>query len=263
VIVVAGIDGSGKSTVARQLARELSSTRSVSLVSDELEHYEGGQAKALQPLVTDAVRRLVGRYAKKAHSLANYKVPKLVELLLRDHLLGQVRRWYRPDLVVMDGSPLLNMVAWAALYKPEAFDAVVCSKAIGFFAASGANLAPTDPIYRDFPELRALRRLKLNRLNLPRIAVFLDVEPAVACRRIEQRGEARQVHETEEHLGRLRSAYRTVLGVAQRAYGVEVSIVPSEGPLEEVAAAALARVRERLGPTGGRPGGGGAHETSR
>ena len=36
-------------------------------------------------------------------SLKSYKVPKLAELLLRDHVVGEVRRWYAPDAIVMDG----------------------------------------------------------------------------------------------------------------------------------------------------------------
>ena len=60
---------------------------------------------------------MVSDYAKNAKSLKQYKIPKLTELLLRNVLLNEVKRWYHPDYVVMDGSPLLNLTSWAILYK--------------------------------------------------------------------------------------------------------------------------------------------------
>ena len=68
--------------------------------------------------------------------MKRYKIPKLAELLLRDHMLRDVQRWYHPDLVVMDGSPLLNLVAWAMLFKEASFGEELCTKVISFFTAS-------------------------------------------------------------------------------------------------------------------------------
>ena len=119
VIALIGIDGSGKSSVSRELVRHLSVGRRGCLVSDELEFYENGQRKEMQPLLTEVVRHSLGRHAKVAKSLTHYKVPKLAELVLRDQLLARVRRWYAPDVIIMDGSPLINLMAWSVLYEQD------------------------------------------------------------------------------------------------------------------------------------------------
>jgi 1-acyl-sn-glycerol-3-phosphate acyltransferase len=245
-IAVLGIDGSGKSTVSRAVSRRLSENRRVCLVSDRLEFLEEGAPMPVQPLLTEALRRFIGSRAKKARSLKGYKIPKLVELLLRDHLLGEVRRWYRPDVIVLDGSPLLNMVAWAVLYRETFFNAQACAKAIAFFTGGGRGLPADDPIFAEFPELNTLKRLRLNPLTLPDAAVFIDVPPGTACNRIAARGERRQVHETEERLAKLRDAYGLVCEVVRERRGIEVTRVNGEDPPEKVAAAALEFLRERV-----------------
>ncbi|MEW6747042.1 MAG: 1-acyl-sn-glycerol-3-phosphate acyltransferase [Planctomycetota bacterium] len=245
-VAVIGIDGSGKSTLAQALALRLSTNRSVCVVSDELHVIEGGAPKSLQPLLTETVRRLIGKYAKRAKSLKGYKVPKLVELLLRDHLLHQVQRFYRPDLIVMDGSPLLNLVAWAVLYREELFNETTCSKALALLSASGASLAKDDPLYRDFPELRYLERLR--RLHLPDAALYLDVPPSSAIRRIESRGAARQAHETEEKLTKLSMAYRMVLNVAQQDCGLRAATLHASATPDAVTDEAVEQVQRWLSP---------------
>ena len=64
-------------------------------------------------MLTEKLREYIGGYAKKAESLKFYKIPKLTELILRNYLIHEVSRWYLPDLIIIDGSPLLNMIAWA------------------------------------------------------------------------------------------------------------------------------------------------------
>lgn len=241
-----GIDGSGKSTVSRAVSRRLSEERRVCLVSDRLEFFEDGAPMPVQPLLTEALRRFIGGRAKKARSLKGYKIPKLVELLLRDHLLGEVRRWYRPDVIVLDGSPLLNMVAWAVLYRETFFNAEACAKAITFFTGGGRALPADDPMFVVFPELTTLKRLKLNSLTLPDAAVFIDVPPGTACNRIAARGEQRQVHETEERLAKLRDAYGLVCDVVREDRGIAVTRVNGEEAPETVTATALEFLRARL-----------------
>lgn len=242
-IAVLGIDGSGKSTLSRELARGLTEARSVGWIGDTLELYEGGVAKELQPLLAEKVRRWVGAQAKQARSLARYKVPKLTELLLRDRMRGETVRWYRPDAVVMDGSPLLNMTAWAVLYREDAFTEDFCARAIGILSSREGPSVRSDPLLRRFPELRHLRRLRLDRLHLPDAVIFLDVEPETALARIAARGETRQVHETTEKLQRLRDAYRLVCDVVERVYGVPTRVMDGGGSRESVREEALAFVR--------------------
>jgi 1-acyl-sn-glycerol-3-phosphate acyltransferase len=233
MISILGIDGSGKSTQAQRLAQALSRDGSASVISDAALFFENGEPRNLQPLLTEAIRSAISVRAKKAGSLKSYKIPKLADLFLRDHLLGEIGRWYRPDVTVMDGSPLLNIVAWSALYKPSRFDARACTKIIDVLTG-GAGTQRHDPVFDDFPELRHLKRLHLTHLRRPDVVVFLDVDPAAACQRIESRGEHRQVHETADKLGKLRSAYLDVCDVVEHAWRVPTARVDGNRGLDVI-----------------------------
>ena len=208
VVAVLGIDGSGKSTLARLLAEDYSVDQSTCLIGDELMLFADGAQRRAQPLLKEKLRRWLSAQAKDARSLAFYKIPKISELLLRDALLGEARRWYGPDLVFMDGSPLLNMTAWSTLYRNELMSPEFCARAIEILSGGGQ---PNDPLYREFPELKAIKRLGLARLHRPDAVIFLDVAPGVSMKRIFDRGEKLQVHENEEKLSRLREAYLLVV----------------------------------------------------
>ncbi|MHC4233720.1 MAG: 1-acyl-sn-glycerol-3-phosphate acyltransferase [Planctomycetota bacterium] len=250
-IAVLGIDGSGKSTLSKRLALELSGSTGVGLISDSLELFEGRRLRELQPLLTEKVREWIGAQAKQARSLVRYKIPKLTELLLRDRMLQETMRWYHPDMIVIDGSPLLNMTGWAILYREQYFNEDVCAKAVRALSSSGESIRTDDPDLRPFPELRYLRRLKLNRLRIPDAIVFVDVDPKVAIRRIEARGERRQVHETEEKLNKLRSAYLMVCQVVEQQHEVPVCRLDGERSLDAVTADAMSFVeRSRAGSSG-------------
>ncbi|MBU8934859.1 MAG: 1-acyl-sn-glycerol-3-phosphate acyltransferase [candidate division Zixibacteria bacterium] len=229
-----GIDGSGKSTMSRMVTENLSASTKVCRISDELEFYVEGRAMDIQPLLAERIRRKISGYAKTAKSLKLYKIPKLAELLLRDHLLNEVQRWYRPAYVTMDGSPLLNLLAWSVLYKNDTMDAQSCSKAIAVLSGKGTNVPRSDQLFDHYPELLQLKRIGVNRLSIPSVAIFIDIDPEEACRRITKRGEDRQVHETKEKLGRLRDGYRLVCGVIQNEWNVPVLVVDGTNTREEI-----------------------------
>jgi adenylate kinase family enzyme len=212
-VALLGIDGSGKSTLSRLLAEQFSAEGKTCLISDRLQLYSHGQSQDMQPLLTESLRRWVSRRAKQARSLAHYKIPKLAELLLRDRLLQESCRWYRPDSVFMDGMPLLNLTAWAILYREEYFTEQVCAKTLSILGRCDGRVERDDPIFAQFPELVRLQQLRLDRMCLPDAVIFLDVPPMVCLERIDSRGESKQVHETEEKLAKLREAYLLVCSV--------------------------------------------------
>jgi len=238
-IAVLGIDGSGKSTLSENLAKILSDVSSVALVSDNLSFFDHKNLKQVQPFITENIRHMVGRYAKNAKSLKLYKIPKLTELILRDILLIEIKKWYHPNLVVLDGSPLLNLSAWAILYKENFFNDDVLLKAIKILSSRNEGIRKDDPIYKDIPELSALKKLGLTHLNLPDIVVFLDVAPKIAMERIEKRGQKKQVHETEEKLGKLRHAYLKTCKVVERDLNIPTFILTGNASIDNITNAAV------------------------
>jgi len=244
-IAFLGIDGSGKSTLSRSLAKRFSAKADTCLISDSFHFFEKGELKNVQPLLSEKIRGLISRRAKKAKSLKWYKIPKMAELLLRNHLHHEACKWYNPDLIFLDGSTLLNMVAWAALYKEGKVDKIACSKAIKALATE-QNLENDDPVYKTLPELKLLKRLKIRKLILPDIVLFLDLAPAEAVLRINSRGEQKQVHETEEKLSKLRDAYLMVCEVIKEFYNVPVCIMDGRETVDEVEDKGFLNLKELL-----------------
>jgi len=237
IVALLGIDGSGKSTLSRKLAEEFSKNASACRISDELLLYEAGRTRDFQPLMIEKLRRWVGSQVKQARSLASYKVPKLAELLLRDRLLFEARRWYRPRRIFMDGMPLLNLAAWAVLYKGEAVDEESVVKILRLLSGGSAS-SRDDPVFERFPELKTLRRLRLDRMALPDLVIFSDVPPRVCVERIASRGEKRQVHETRDKLSRLREGYLLLCRVLENEFEMPVRMLDGNRPLETVFAEA-------------------------
>jgi deoxyadenosine/deoxycytidine kinase len=245
-IAVLGIDGSGKSTLSKNLSKILSDNSSVGLVSDELNFFENGEFKQVQPLITENIRNIVGRYAKNAKSLKLYKIPKLTELILRDILLVEIKKWYHPDLVILDGSPLLNLSAWAILYKEKFFTEDILLKAIKILSSQDENIRKDDPIFKNIPELSALKKLGLTHLNLPDLVIFLDVEPQIAIERIEKRAQKRQVHETEEKLSKLRFAYVKTCNVINQDLNIPTYVLAGNDRLQNITKSAVKFARNEL-----------------
>ncbi|MHC4737811.1 MAG: 1-acyl-sn-glycerol-3-phosphate acyltransferase [Planctomycetota bacterium] len=216
-IAFIGIDGSGKSTLSRHLIKLFKGESC--FISDGLELFNNGESYHAQPLIVNELRQWIGRKAKKAQNLSRYKIPKLAELLLRDRLLTEVQRWYRPEQIIIDGSPLLNMTAWAVLFHEECFNEEVCAKALDVLTGR-VELAKNDRIFTQLPELNALRKLHLNHLHLPDAVVFLDVEPKVSIERIKSRGQTVQAHENEQKLTKLSKAYHVVCDVLEKTIPV-------------------------------------------
>jgi 1-acyl-sn-glycerol-3-phosphate acyltransferase len=243
-IAVLGVDGSGKSSLSAAVTRALSESAQVCRVSDYLEFFEHGVEKTLQPLLEENVRQALRRYTKSARSLKQYKLPKLAELWLRDYLMKEIERWYAPDVVVFDGSPVINLAAWARIYKGDAFDADTCENALRIITDGSGQTASTRDGGADLPELIALQRLGLAAMTLPDAVILLDVPPNVCVERIRRRGEPRQVHETEEKLALLREGYLMACDVIRKRFDRPVLVVAGDRTMDSITEAALAFTRE-------------------
>ena len=242
-VSVIGIDGCGKSTLSKTLAANYHGESC--FIGDSLAFFNDGSQYAMQPLITEKVRLWVAGRAKKAKKLALYKIPKIAELLLRDHLIHEVARWYRPDCVVMDGSPLLNITAWSIIYHEDSFDRDTCAIALDILSGKTTPRVG-DPLFKQFPELFALCRMQFNQLHIPEIVFFLDVSPEICIERIHKRGEPIQAHETIEKLSKLREAYEMVAEVLKKS-GHSVCVIKADtlSP-DQVTATASEYLREAM-----------------
>ena len=232
-VAVLGIDGSGKSTLSKNISINLSANLKVTLLTDKLQFYKDGKLKKMLPFITEHIRRAIGSYAKNARSLKLYKIPKLTELLLRNSLIAKTKRWHNPDCLILDGSPILNLTAWSILYKEKLFNEALCVKAIKILCSRGDDISPDDPIYTDFPELKKLKKIGLTKFDLPEIVLFLDVDPGVAISRINERGKKKQVHEKEEKLARLRGAYLSICKILSDNFDIPTLIIAGDNSIEK------------------------------
>jgi hypothetical protein len=180
----------------------------------------------MQPLVTDKLRMWVGKRAKKAGKLSSYKIPKIAELLLRDHLLLEINRWYRPNHIFMDGSPLLNIAAWSIIYHEGTFNKNTCSLAIDILSGKRTPRVG-DPLYKEFRELFILCKIQLNQLHMPSGVVFLDITPETCMKRIMARGQPVQAHENIDKLSKLRDAYKMVIDVLESS-GQNICVIQGD-----------------------------------
>ena len=92
---------------------------------------------------------------------------------------------------------LLNLLAWSSLYKDGMMEKEDCSKIVGIVSGRVEDVNRHDPIFGMFPELAHLKRLGLAKLSIPDIVILIDIKPETACGRIDNRGERKQVHETD------------------------------------------------------------------
>jgi len=233
-LAVLGIDGSGKSTVARCLAEYLSRDRPTCLIGDHMSIYNAGEVMNFPIRPEEWIRHRINSLAKRSKSLKLYKVPKMLDLFLRDRCSRTYSRKLLSGAIVMDGSPLLNMVAWASLYKSDLLQADTCARAIGILTGKVHPESKSDPIYEILPELKTIQRLRLNKMVLPEECLFLDVSPANACVRIQARAERLQIHETKDKLSRLREAYLQACKAAEEQWHVKVHYINANSALEDV-----------------------------
>ena len=233
-VVFLGIDGSGKSTLSKNVSILLSANLNVALISDKLEYYEAKHLIHKKRFFIEKIRNVIGSYAKKAKSLKLYKIPKLIELLIRDRIIIKIKKRHYPDFIVLDGSPLLNLTAWSILYKEEFFNETMCLKVINILTSLNKDIRRDDQIFKIFPELSVLKRLGLAHLNMPDIVIFLDVEPEIALSRIETRERKKQVHETIEKLAKLRTAYSIMCKAIKNNMNITTYILPGNDTIRNI-----------------------------
>ncbi|HET8540579.1 MAG TPA: hypothetical protein VFL83_11970 [Anaeromyxobacter sp.] len=263
-VAILGIDGSGKSTVARALpplaaarlgvrAATAGATFAVSEPGQDLA--SGGVAARGLPLaarLAPALRRLAKRCAALAWL---YPIVKLLQMLVQDLAARRVARRYRADVVFCDGHALLCAAGRWANYPGGGSAARV----VELLAFARGGPMPAGAGLRERLRLRALRlalrcgrALGLDVAWLPDVAVFLDVPPAAALDRIARRGAPRDPHENARDMALARDGYLEALYALERGGALDVRVIASGalGP-GETCGRVLDALADRLGAARG------------
>ena len=206
-IAIVGVDGSGKSSCFEGVLERLPKEK-LGGIGDEVFVFQKGQS--VKPRVKYLkIKRFLGKKAKNIRNRTLYKALKFTELILRVKLHDQIEKRYKPEIMLTDGTPLINTMGWGSFYKPDIFREDTC-KDVAEYLTGTRIPASQRGFYRKYlPEILLVNMLGV-RFQKPDVVFFLKVSPDVAMSRVGGRGKERQVHETEAFLGKLQEAYLLV-----------------------------------------------------
>lgn len=263
VAAVVGIDGSGKSSAFRGALELLAGTTDVVGIGDVyLAGAPGVPVHQRAGLPFQRAASFVALRAKRTRQPIVYRQLKTVDLIARSHMREYVVAHEQPEVVLTDGDPLLNTLAWsvARLYRDELSEDE--GRVLDTMAyLSGQTRMPRSelPYYlRHAWQLAVVNRLTRIRFRLPDIVLLLQVDGASAMRRIRARGRSLQSHENVEALDALAAGYERVCALAAASYGVPVVRIPGTATsklrtAEIVAQAIVEHIPERPAPRVGHP----------
>src|SRR4030067_2190324 len=119
-IAIVGVDGSGKSSCFRDVLRKLTKRR-IASVGDEVLISENGSV--IRPEINYLkIKSFLGEKAKHTRGKTTYKLMKLGDLIFRAKIQDEIEAKYRPEIILTDGSPLINALGWGGLYHPDFYN---------------------------------------------------------------------------------------------------------------------------------------------
>ncbi len=263
VAAIVGIDGSGKSSAFRGALEHLAQTADVVGIGDVcLAGAPGVPVHHREDLPFRRTASFVALRAKRTRQPFVYRQLKTVDLIARSHMREYVVAHEQPDVVLTDGDPLLNTLAWSAarLYRAELRDDAGRILDAMAYLSGQARIPQSELSYylRHAWQLAALDRLTPIRFRLPDVVVLLQIDGASAMQRISARGRALQAHESAKALDALAAGYERVCTLAAATYGVPLVRIPAAATsklraAEMVAQAVAEHLPERAAPRLGDP----------
>ncbi len=241
-VAVCGLDADARSDVFRRLTSGLGRTHRALGISDPVIEADAGREREITGPIREArVRSWVGALARVFRTRERYKGERFAEMVDRaqvEEVLGK-----RPSarFVVTDGSPLVDLLAWADadLYR-GVFDDSGLHHLLQFL--SGERQIPFSKWWsfiRDAPEVWLLNTFELAQPPVPDVLVFVDLPVPRVLERLRQAGEAQRSYENEAFLGRLVEGYRNVARVLARRRKVACFAFDPTAPGAEAAFASV------------------------
>jgi broad-specificity NMP kinase len=231
-ICVLGIDGSGKSTITASLPAALATELNViaagagdtfRVVNGEKDYLTSKFHSKGFPLAARLSPYFKGKAKKFVDNRKIYPVFKLSQLFFQDVAAQKLVKKYSPDLMVSDGNLLLSTLGRAANYLQPASESEKGSdsrqtvgpydlKAVLEYIIDKKPLPEkTRNILSDFKKtgiiIKLLRLTVVNKLLLPDMVIFMDIEPERALDRIKNRGKKIDLHENIHDLTQARNMY--------------------------------------------------------
>ena len=215
-VLIAGLDGSGKSTSLNLLVKRMADRHRVLRLGSNREprmFFRGQDCPALRVGLSERIAS-VRRVACKARL---YRVFLACNFAFKYILARYLERFAGADLIVYEADRLLHPAVYVTYH------------------------VPTSRRFGARTRFRLLRALFGSRTNL--LAFYLEIDPEVAVQRIHARGGERAGHENYEDLRALESEFGEVLDAAVDS-GLEVVRLDSGRRTPEEIATEMARVVE-------------------
>lgn len=223
-MAVIGIDGSGKSSCYEGLLNSLLNGKIVAGIGDKV-FVSDKEGKLITPrdILRIKLKTGLGFLLKKTKDKLTYEISKLTELVVRSKIQNTLKERYKPEVILTDGSPLINMLGWGRYYHPELFNEKDYFNLLQYL--TGRKKIPLLSIsfyLKNIPELVLINRIYAAKLQIPDIIFFLKVSPDIAIQRITQRGKEIQIHERENFLRKLQEAYVFVCKIMEERFKTKI-----------------------------------------
>jgi adenylate kinase family enzyme len=206
-IAIIGVDGSGKSTCFKELIQNLSN-KNIAAIGDRV--IVKKNSKLIKSnLWLIKLKVILGTRVKKLKNRKLYRILKFFELLIRVKLLYKIDRYYTPELIITDGSPLINILGWGHYYCPEIYNKALITEVIGYMTGEKIPKHRKAFFKKHSREVLLINRLGI-KFHIPALVFFLKVSSDIAMERISHRNEDLQPHETSEFLNNLQDSYAMV-----------------------------------------------------
>ncbi|OGY23847.1 MAG: hypothetical protein A2126_00510 [Candidatus Woykebacteria bacterium GWB1_45_5] len=212
-IAIIGVDGSGKSSCFKGVLEELSKIR-IAGIGDEVLISE--QGNLIKPAINYLnIKSFLGKRAKTIQNRTLYKLAKFSELISRVKVHDEIETKYNPEIILTDGSPLINALGWGSFYHPDFYSEKQGKIIMKYISGTKIPLSQKVFYLKHLPEIFLVNKLGI-KFQKPTVVFFLKVNPAKAIKRIQIRGDERQIHEKIEFLAGLQKAYELICNILSK-----------------------------------------------